>query len=103
MLRPVAQKKYSYSPTPTPTPAPKYSYSPTPTPTPEHRPSYAYSPTPFPAGPKVYRPHPTEHHPVQYKSKITYEKGPKEVKMLLFGCLVCGIFSIILNTNKVMY
>jgi len=28
----------------------------------------------------VFRPHPTAHHPIQYKSKITYENHPKEVK-----------------------
>ena len=28
----------------------------------------------------MFRPHPTPHHPIQYKSKITYEKHPEKVR-----------------------
>ena len=88
--------KYSYNPISTPAPihkppnthAPIHKPSYTPTPAPVHH--YAYSPTPlpYPSGPRVFRPHPTPpphpvaHKPVQYKSKIVYEKPAVSVAVV---------------------
>ena len=48
--------------------------------------------------PKVFRPHPTPHHPIQYKSKITYEKHPEKVRNRMLVSVI--LFSLLFRWRR---